>query len=996
VASPPPVDIDTAEEEAISEIEVDELEKLWKDLQRLSRPQKGDRPRRQRTKALSREILKDFGRAGPKALHLRRQAEDEITETTSESEMELIVAKLRDALPTEDKWLADEPLMPTKYREMLESMEQHDSVLSVVREAEGKIQATIDQSGKTLHDMPFEVVRDICQVKMARIMLEEDYVDFMDGLRTQQPDEWRQLCTANKALLAEGHNQKLREMKQYFGALTRDPNVPAEQRQDAANKLAGLQKYYTELDENTFDLEAHIRGDWLVEMRDRLAVERELYEDPKRAQLDYSWMKVEPKPQEGIHEFIAAINTTQAMLDATTKIVKSKELDWEDHPDQRTDFLAAAKDPFIRQDLLFDYPVPEDMGDYRSTDYILNKLRTLGGRKRVEEMDEAEREELITTEMREAGMNVDILSENRTIAKTEEEIDANLKAMLAEEEAIRMLRNMGHQVVQGADGNVEVVPRPDKRPSNEYLSEDYKDDPDVQRARGELLIDWFDGVTPSTSKPGEPMDPAEVLTPGYFAGFGMPSLADMDTGESGDMFRKELNVPRVDRRLRSSKSAEGLKPDEVNAGFTYDEFDEAYMKEFDRYVGFSKRPLRPGMFVQGEIVKVTDRQAFVDVGMQQLATLPRSDVVMDPTDKTRLKQILKPGQKIEAEIKIIDDKSLVLTMANLQYFNAWEKLVEIQANDLTIDAMVLAVPNTAGVQVSVLGVQAWLPSSQMCPPGVEPTEEMIGKQLRVKVLDLDIANDRLVVSQKRAEVEEQLKNLSRGDLIEGVVESIQPFGAFIAFGCTNALLHVSQISYQRVDEVPLPIGTKVKAMVIDYDKVTGRVSLSTKVLEKEPGQMLRNYTEVFEEAEETARLYHDRMVAEQKAREEAARELIASLGLNESILNVDFNEGAPSFGEQPAAPPPPPTQEGQSTEGAAPTRATIEDYSPESGRWCAQRGSDWVEMDEEQDAMIKDLYDKGESRFREDDDEWEVDWGKLVCTRLSDGGSFRIKPPTSS
>jgi len=102
-------------------------------------------------------------------------------------------------------------------------------------------------------------------------------------------------------------------------------------------------------------------------------------------------------------------------------------------------------------------------------------------------------------------------------------------------------------------------------------------------------------------------------------------------------------------------------------------------------------------------------------------------------------------------------------------------------------------------------------------------------------------------------------------------------------GGTAGLLHISQISYERIEnlEQMFKVGQQVKVMVIDHDKQNGRAALSTKTLEINPGDMKKNMESVFENAEDTAKKYHERMEAERNAREAAAKDIVASLGNSE-------------------------------------------------------------------------------------------------------------------
>merc|ERR1711968_69789 len=114
--------------------------------------------------------------------------------------------------------------------------------------------------------------------------------------------------------------------------------------------------------------------------------------------------------------------------------------------------------------------------------------------------------------------------------------------------------------------------------------------------------------------------------------------------------------------------------------------------------------------------------------------------------------------------------------------------------------------------------------------------DIIGQTFRLKFLEVNQETNKLVVSNRRAVVEDQMRELSRGDVVQGVVKAIKPYGAFVEIAGMSGLLHISQISYDRIEdlEATLAAGMAIKCMVIDHDKAAGRIALSTKTLEPEP------------------------------------------------------------------------------------------------------------------------------------------------------------------
>ena len=197
--------------------------------------------------------------------------------------------------------------------------------------------------------------------------------------------------------------------------------------------------------------------------------------------------------------------------------------------------------------------------------------------------------------------------------------------------------------------------------------------------------------------------------------------------------------------------------------------------------------------------------------------------------------------------------------------------------------------------------------------------------VQIKFLDVDKEGNRLVASHKKAIVDSTMVDLSVGAVVKGAlphhdeqggggggrlsewdafraaytlathpcslrrglcvrmvpgyVTAVKPYGAFIDVGGISGLLHISQISCDHIADVStvLPQGSEIKCMVISQDKGKGRIALSTKTLEVEPGDMIKDREKVFENAEDTAAKYQERLEMERKAREEAAQDAIFGL-----------------------------------------------------------------------------------------------------------------------
>jgi len=235
----------------------------------------------------------------------------------------------------------------------------------------------------------------------------------------------------------------------------------------------------------------------------------------------------------------------------------------------------------------------------------------------------------------------------------------------------------------------------------------------------------------------------------------------------------------------------------------------------------------------------------------------------------------------ELDFQIISDEDengqLLVSIRRIQYRSAWDTILKLQADDQILEAEVVSV-NRGGAICLVEGLRAFLPGSHLA--GKMANDDLIGQTLPLKFLEVNQENNKLVVSNRKAVVEKQMADLSRGDLVEGVVQALKPYGAFIEVGGMSGLLHISQISYDRIEDLEqvLQPGMDVKCMIIDHDKINGRIALSTKTLEPNPGDMLKDPRRVFDMAEESAEKYHAKMEEERLVRETAARDIVLGLG----------------------------------------------------------------------------------------------------------------------
>ncbi|MXZ84007.1 MAG: S1 RNA-binding domain-containing protein [Synechococcus sp. SB0666_bin_14] len=283
-----------------------------------------------------------------------------------------------------------------------------------------------------------------------------------------------------------------------------------------------------------------------------------------------------------------------------------------------------------------------------------------------------------------------------------------------------------------------------------------------------------------------------------------------------------------------------------DVGFTMEEFT-ALLSQYDYH-------FNPGDVVSGTIFNLEPKGSLIDIGAKTAAFMPLQEASINRVED--LADVLQPGDVREFFIlsEENEDGQLMLSIRRIEYQMAWERVRQLQKEDATIYSDVFAT-NRGGALVRVEGLRGFIPGSHISTR--KPKEELVDEVLPLKFLEVDEERNRLVLSHRRALVERKMNRLEVGEVVVGNVRGIKPYGAFIDIGGVSGLLHISEISHEHIEtsHAVLNVGDQLKVMIIDLDAERGRISLSTKALEPEPGDMLTDPQKVFDRAEEMAALY---------------------------------------------------------------------------------------------------------------------------------------------
>jgi len=251
-------------------------------------------------------------------------------------------------------------------------------------------------------------------------------------------------------------------------------------------------------------------------------------------------------------------------------------------------------------------------------------------------------------------------------------------------------------------------------------------------------------------------------------------------------------------------------------------------------------PLKRGDVVKGKVTKVEDNQALVDVGYKFDGVIPISELSSLHVD--RVSDVLQEGQEVEVKVLRVNDEEdkLILSKRAVDAERAWAELQRNFESGETLEATVADIVK-GGLVVDV-GVRGFIPASLVERHFVEDFSDYKGRTLPLKVIEIDPSKNKLILSHKAVleeEAEKQkratLESLQEGQVIEGTVQRITDFGAFVDIGGVDGLVHVSELAWNRVEHPSdvLAEGDKVQVKVLKVDRDNERISLSIK--ETQPG-----------------------------------------------------------------------------------------------------------------------------------------------------------------
>ncbi|MED0938228.1 30S ribosomal protein S1 [Bacillus mobilis] len=251
------------------------------------------------------------------------------------------------------------------------------------------------------------------------------------------------------------------------------------------------------------------------------------------------------------------------------------------------------------------------------------------------------------------------------------------------------------------------------------------------------------------------------------------------------------------------------------------------------------KELQVGDVVTGSVTKVEEKQVLVNVGYKTDGVIPISELANVHIEKAS--DVVELDQTLELKVIKLEEDDLVLSKRAVDAEKAWVELQEKFTSGHVFDVTVKDIVN--GGLVVDLGVRGFIPASLVEVHYVEDFTDYKGKTLAVKIVELDREKNRVILSHKAvveleldSKKKEAISSLKEGDVVEGTVQRLTDFGAFVNVGGVDGLVHISQISHERVEQPSevLEQGQKVKVKVLSVDADTQRISLSIKAAQPGP------------------------------------------------------------------------------------------------------------------------------------------------------------------
>ncbi|HPF10235.1 MAG TPA: 30S ribosomal protein S1 [Flavobacteriaceae bacterium] len=271
-----------------------------------------------------------------------------------------------------------------------------------------------------------------------------------------------------------------------------------------------------------------------------------------------------------------------------------------------------------------------------------------------------------------------------------------------------------------------------------------------------------------------------------------------------------------------------------------DQVDEGQLQEFEKLVAENFVDTLDDEVVEGVVVHITDRDAIIDINAKSEGVISLNEFRYNPG--------LKVGDKVEVLIDVREDATgqLILSHRKARTIKAWDRVNKAHDEGTVVNGFVKC-RTKGGMIVDVFGIEAFLPGSQIDVKPIRDYDIYVGKTMEFKIVKINHEFKNVVVSHKaliEADIEEQKKEiisqLEKGQVLEGVVKNITSYGVFVDLGGVDGLIHITDLSWSRINHPNeiVELDEKLNVVILDFDEDKTRIQLGLKQLNPHPWDAL--------------------------------------------------------------------------------------------------------------------------------------------------------------
>ena len=282
-----------------------------------------------------------------------------------------------------------------------------------------------------------------------------------------------------------------------------------------------------------------------------------------------------------------------------------------------------------------------------------------------------------------------------------------------------------------------------------------------------------------------------------------------------------------------------------------DPVDDAKLDEFEKLVASNFVDTLDDQVVEGTVVHISDRDAIIDINAKSEGVISLNEFRYNPN--------LAIGDKVEVLIDVREDATgqLVLSHRKARVIKAWDRVISANETGEIVNGFVKC-RTKGGMIVDVFGIEAFLPGSQIDVKPIRDYDQYVNKTMEFKVVKINHEFKNVVVSHKaliEADIEIQKKEiisqLEKGQVLEGVVKNITSYGVFMDLGGVDGLVHITDLSWSRINHPSeiVELDQKLNVVILDFDENKSRIQLGLKQLSKHPWDALGEDVKIGDEIE---------------------------------------------------------------------------------------------------------------------------------------------------